>query len=488
MSEERFQRDLHLVLREIAGEGAPPSLRYRLSEVAAQPPGRRSWFGPPLQLATTTAAVVVVALVALLLVPGGILGPAATGSPTPSVSPSATPSGQPSPTASPSVSPTPTTSPTPGPIGWSSLTWTQGVVLADGQFVEDLVPWGDGYVGVGGVDTGSGIDTAFFTSGDGTHWTLVKRLPSTQSELVAGVEAAHVVRIGNGLLAVGSAVMNAPPLRPDFAPFLWLSDDGNSWTQLHSPTWDATMRGAGVWRLISGPEGVVAVSASTDDAIVLHSLDGSTWTHVTLPATERAIAEDAIGYSGGFVLVGRDGQPDRFSEDERQPPGVGRPAAWISADGVHWSEATVEGNEVAGAELSRVVAVRAGFVALGINSTADYYDRKMTSWTSEDGRTWSIVSDAQLPFAGTPYPVYAADGDRAVVFGNAPEGSGPAAWITSDGMVWARLAFANSPAQVYCGESSCLELQQAWLVPDGVIVVGTPGAVVPQTLWFATGS
>jgi hypothetical protein len=489
MNEDRFQHDLHLVLHGIAGEAAPASLRYRLADVTERAPlGHRQWFPAPLRFATAIVALVVVASLAFLLVPGGTLGPAATGSPTPSVPPSATPSGQPSPTASPSVSPAPSTSPTPGSVSWSSLTWSQGVVLANGQFVEDLVPWGDGYVGVGGVDTGSGLDTAFFTSADGIHWTLVKRLPSTHSEMVAGVAAGHLVRIGNRLLAVGEAFMNAPGQPPDFPPPLWESDDGTTWTQAESPTWDA----ASTWPtwLLSGPHGVVAVRAGTKDAVVLHSLDGSTWTRATLPATEHAIARDAIAYSSGFVIVGRDGQPDSVSEvsdPSISPFGVGRPAAWISADGVQWSQATVEGNEIAGAALGHVLAVRTGLIALGVDSTTDH-DGTMTSWTSVDGRTWSIAGDAALPFAGTSYPVYAADGDRAVVLGEAPEGSGPAAWMTSDGLAWARLAFARSPAQVDCGESSCLRLQQAWLVPDGVIVMGTPGPVVPETWWFATGS
>jgi hypothetical protein len=414
---------------------------------------------------------------------GCVGSPAA--SPTPTISPPATATATPSatPTATPSATPTASPPASPSPIGWTSLAWSEGVAPAEGQFVLDLVPWGDGYVGVGGVDTGSGLDTAFFTSSDGIHWTLVKRQPSTQSEFVAGVVAHDVVRIGNRLLAVGDAVMNGPGQQPDFVPPLWVSDNGIGWTRLQSPSWDAAMVGRGVWRLIAGPEGIVILSDLRGDSIVLHSLDGSAWTRTTLPATERAVAKDAMAYAGGFVIVGRDGQPDHV--DEGQPPGVGRPAAWISANGVHWSKATVEGKEVAGAVLSRVVAVRAGFVAIGINSTADYYDLKMTSWTSEDGRTWSIVSDAQLPFATTSYPVYAADGDRAIVLGRAPEGSGPAAWMTSDGVVWARLAFANSPAQVECGQDSCLRLEQAWLVPDGVIVMGTPGPMTPETFWFA---
>ena len=240
--------------------------------------------------------------------------------------------------------------------------------------------------------------------------------------------------------------------------------------------------------LAAGPQGVVAVRGGTDDAIVLHSPDGSTWGRVTLPATERAIAKDAIGYADGFVIVGRDGRPDVLTEvcdASCPPPGVGRPAAWISPDGVRWSEAMVAGNDVAGAELSRVLAIRTGFVALGTKTTADHDSLKRTSWTSEDGRTWSIVSDTPLPFATTPYPVYAANGDQAIVLGRAPKGSGPAGWTTSDGVVWTRLAFTNSPAEVECDEDSCLRLEQAWLAPDGVIVMGTPGPMTPETFWFA---
>jgi hypothetical protein len=138
---------------------------------------------------------------------------------------------------------------------------------------------------------------------------------------------------------------------------------------------------------------------------------------------------------------------------------------------------------VAGAALSHVVADRAGFVAIGVNSAADVRDLKVTSWTSADGRTWSI--NPPLPFATTAHPVYGADGDRVVVFGGAPEGSGPAAWMTSDGVAWARMAFANSPAELECTEPSCLMLQRAWLVPDGVIVMGTPGPITPETFWLA---
>ena len=171
MNEDRFQHDLHLVLHEIAGGGAPPSLRYRLADVTERAPlGHRQWFPAPLRFATAIVALVVVAFLAFLLVPGGTLGPAATGSPTPSVSPSPTlerftVADEPTPP----VSPTPATSPTLAwSVCWSSLTGPSGSCWRTGSSMEDLVPWGGGYVAWVGSTRDRASTPRFFTSGDGT--------------------------------------------------------------------------------------------------------------------------------------------------------------------------------------------------------------------------------------------------------------------------------------------------------------------------------
>jgi len=469
----RFEHDLGAVLRQTAGDGAPASLRYRLADVTATPPlERRSWFAPPLRWAAAAVAVIALAVLAFLMVPHENVGPVPTSSaqPTASGAPqsgSPTPSGEASPTATPSVSP----SVSPTPAAWKSLTWSTPAPAPG--YVQGVVPWGTGYVGVGDAWRDGGLDAAFFTSADGVRWTVGAR----QSTPDGNVIVDHIVRVGDGLLAVGNAVMNGPGEKPDFAPLLWVSSDGRSWTQLHSPTWDTALRGMGVSRLLSGPQGVLALSIGTDP-IVLFSPDGSNWTRATLPVTVQAIANDAIAYEGGFVIVGRDGQPDHFSEavmESQSPPGVGRPAAWISADGVHWTEAAVEGNEVAGAGLGQVVAVRAGLLAVGINSTADFYDGKMTSWTSADGRTWSIARDATWPVRAGLIPTLTSDGVRAVVFSSAPEGSVLAAWATSDGVDWARLAFtdpANAPI-IDCGQETCVRMGAAWIEAHRIIVMAS---------------
>ncbi len=489
----RFEQDLTAVLRQTAGDGAPASLRYRLADVTATPPPeRRWWFAPSLRWAAVAMAVMAVAVLAFLMIPHQNVGqtPSSSAQASPSAAPpsgKATSSGEASPTGSPSVSPVPTS--VPAPVAWSTLTWPQGVAMGDGQYLSDLVPWGDGYVGVGGVDDGSGFEPAFFSSTDGSHWTMVQRLPATKTDDLAGVLAAHLVRMGNRLLAVGGAVTNGPAGLPAGAAPLWTSVDGTTWTSVVSPTWAS----ASTWPawLLSGPGGVVAIRSGSDP-VVLASADGSTWTRATIPVEERAIAKDAIAWLGGFVIIGRDGQPDSACcavENTPPPPGVGRPAAWISADGVHWSEATVDGERLAGAELRQVVALDSGLLAVGINSTADFYDVAMTGWTSSDGRTWSIATDG-WPLDAGAYPTFAADGQHAIVLGRAPGGSTLAAWATTDGVTWTRLtvASAGNAPPIDCGShADCVRVDQAWLAPEGVIVLGNSASGEgPQQVWMAT--
>ncbi len=491
---QRFEQDLTTVLRQEAGDGAPASLRYRLADVTATPPlERRSWFAPPLRWAAAAVAVVAVAVLAFLMIPHENVGPAPTSSAQPSASttpPSgeATPSGEASPTASPSVLPTPV--PTPAPVAWSSLSWSQGVP-APGN-VLDVVAWGDGYVGVGSTWGVAAVDAAFFTSPDGVHWSRTAQMPTD-----GDVWAQWVVRVGNRLLAIGSVDWQGAS--PDYSPPLWVSTDGRTWIEVNSPSWDAALTQAfrGSVRLMSGPGGVMAVRMGTDP-VVLFSPDGSTWTRATVPATERVIAKDVVASSSGFVIVGRDGEPDTLTEvceSTCPPPGTGRPAAWTSADGIHWAEAAVEGTAAPGGELRKVLPMRAGLVALGVDSSDAVQNvGPLSTWISTDGLSWLLVRNGNWPIGTGEYlPVVAADGEHAIVFGWAPEGSDLAAWTSTDGVRWTRLSFiagANAPV-IDCGRETCVRMGDAWIEPDRVIVMAAGDATATtagtaELFWMAT--
>jgi hypothetical protein len=472
----RFDSDLAAVLRETAGPGAPASLRYRLADVTVEvPPMKRPWFNL-LRIATAATAAIALLVAGVLFLPRQSVGPSPSASPSPTAPAS----------ASPSTSPSPTPSPTEVPAAWSGLAWTDGVALGDERFISDIVPWGDGYVGVGGIGTATGLDTAFYTSTDGTHWTLGLRLTSAGSNVVAG----RVARLGTTLLAIGEAFMDIPGAVPDFAPPLWLSHDGTTWTAVQSPTWNAAWASAWPVHLIAGPGGFVAVGTRADP-VVAASSDGLTWTTATLPATERAVPRDAVATSVGFVVVGRDGQPDQLSEvpdPSASPFVIGRPAAWVSLDGVTWTETTVGGDRVEGAALSHVVAVRDGIIAIGTATTSDAFSLTSTSWFSTDGRTWSIVDGLRLPAGSGTYPAIAGDGDVAVVLGYVGGGSALSAWATTGASTWAPLASAWQTPVTACGDTQpCNSTFQGWLTPGGLIVAGTPGPITPQTFWFAAG-
>ena len=109
MRDERFDQDLALVLRELAGEPSM-SLRYRVADIIAQAPvGRRAWFSPPLGVAAAVVAVVAALALASGFIPHQDAGSPITASPSPSG-----PVQRPEPSPSTAPEPSPSASPAPG--------------------------------------------------------------------------------------------------------------------------------------------------------------------------------------------------------------------------------------------------------------------------------------------------------------------------------------------------------------------------------------
>ena len=400
------------------------------------------------------------------------------------------------PSTSPAPSATATVEPTPVVSSWTGLEWSAPVVPfpTESSWITEIVQWRDGYVGVGGTNAplGSGLGTVF-ASTDGLHWTI-----TFQADLPEGWYFDHLVPLGEGLLAVSnmrgiSCPENTSPCPPegtDLSNRLWYSDDGASWTQIDSPSWRAALgTGAGSLSVVGGSEGVVAVALSGD--LVVHSNDGQTWERIEgLPAATGAIIRDLAAYQGRFVIVGRDGEPDPFSQAGPQPPpGIGRPAAWISDDGVTWIAAEVPGSDVAGGELRAVAAGANGLFAIGINrAIQDAFEAPTSGWASADGRTWRLVGELGADLPDTELLV--GDGVHMVILGSDSPGSPTlAASISSDGAAWTRLTFSGTTTLPGIGQwnpPSGISLVWALVVSDGMIVRGT-GAIHLE-LWFATAT
>jgi hypothetical protein len=474
--------------------------------------GRRSWFAPLVQLSAAAVVVVAVAALGWTFLRPVIVGMTATPTPGPS-------SSVPVPSESPSQVPSESPSGTPLPSGWTGLDWSDPVVASaqDGLRIRDIVPWAGGYVAVGDtwVADPSAMQGAFLASTNGLDWTVVQTVDLRRE----GETMRHLVVVGGRLLAIaeGGSVFCPAETRcptPDFTPELWTSTDGAHWTAVDSPTWRAAWSNAGAMRwVVAGDAGIIAIGNEGHGVreagqpsppavpVVFHSDDGLAWEQADLAqGFDHAVVMDAAAFSGGFVIVGRDGEPDKLSEvvdrSNPLPRGLGRPAAWVSADGIHWTVAAVDGIEIEGGELSAVKAGADGLFAIGAGSP-DAGDATPSGWSSVDGSTWHVVGrlGAELPAieAGVQQPGYtvlASDGRHIVVLDrDAPGSDTLAAWVSSDGATWIRLALTGSTPLPKIGNYSAPDAQGmyatgATVLPDRIVVTGYGDGA--YALWLAT--
>jgi hypothetical protein len=450
---------------------------------AAPRVGGHLWSPPPMRVATTALAVV--AAMALLLVSCGGSGPTPSASPSPTASipsPLPSPSGaaEASPSATSAQTAAPTAPPTPAPPSWTDIEWSDPIVpfpyqppAQGSQFgttitINDIAEWNGGYVGVGTIDRdGACAEAGFFHSADGLHWDVTFRADSGEDHTPT-MCPRFVAQVGNGLVALGQER-------------IWHSDDGIAWTELDNTSLRSLWGPSSAEELVAmaaGPGGIVVVGQPTNtfESIVAFSPDGREWTPIALPARESAIAWDATASHDGFVVVGRDGQPDETDINTRA--GTGSPAAWVSTDGLSWSEADVPGTAVKGGVLTRVFPTAAGFFALGndVGVTAHYEEiEAVGTWTSADGRSWQKIGTLESLVPQTA--MLASDGTNLVaVRDGAPLG------ISTDGRDWWPVSATGdlkvpssvlSPLGVQPASPSSAYDTRMWVTDHGLIVAST---------------
>jgi hypothetical protein len=400
----------------------------------------------------------------------------------------------------------PTPIPTPGVAAWTGLEWTLGGTDEGSCWdINDVVRWGNGYVGVGSSRErlgGNCIPTsqsspAFFTSPDGLHWTLAQTEEPVPDASQGGIPE-RLVPVGDSLLAMDHPFSGAPRL--------WRTNDGSTWSTLDSPTWRDALATNTLVSVAAGPSGAVVVGAEERSLpLIIHSYDGLTWDRVDLTAAfDKAFLWDVTTYAGGFAIVGRIGEPDVIGGE----PAVGRPAAWRSADGVTWVAADVEGTEATGARLETVIAGADGLFATGrqTDTTVLSGQGPASGWASTDGRSWQLVGEmgAGLPlgdqFIGANS--FVGDGAHMVMFGREScKTTELSAWTSLDGVTWTQLTFSGETSYLptisgpICNDDGTegwtvgnLDISYVVVVPDGVFVVASSSAPAPPTYWFLTAT
>jgi len=441
-------------------------------------------FRSPAGIAVIAAAVMGLVALGFILLPRSGTGPIVgdEASPTASTTQEATPTAAPTAT----VVPTPTSAPTPTPVAqWTGLAWSDPVTPSFTVHLNDVLPWGDGYVAVGLVDVdATRSEAAFLSSSDGLHWTI-----NDQHDPGIDRYPRHLVALGDELFAFShratteGLITGAPP-GTYYGPLIWSSIDGVTWTRVDSATWQQAWTDARVgplpsgWDVLqyeittglagvaSGPDGLVAIgnSYSADGLIpvLLRSTDGRTWTSVSLPADSASpLLNAVVPFDDGFVLVGAVEAGPRMD--------TAMPAAWLSSDGRTWTGTTIDD---AGSEFGRVVSGADGLLAWQGSRVMHSGPRFSGFWSSPDGLTWSPT---EVP-AGL-FGLVAGDGTRIVALGPMPNlATDPAlwpgisqGWVSTDGVEWASLAMSSVVDDFVEG---------MWVVPDGVIYAGQ------QSFWF----
>jgi hypothetical protein len=203
--------------------------------------------------------------------------------------------------------------------------------------------------------------------------------------------------------------------------------------------------GGWVTSVVVGGPGVVAVGATSEwpftDAAVWTSPDGRTWSRVVAGAGVFGDDSESGDVEGsqiildvgagrvGIVAVGADGKAGDYDA-----------AVWVSVNGEEWERVPHDeaifggsGSQVANA----VVHFEDAVVVVGESAG------KAQAWISYDGREWARASFVGAP--GDDETELTAMSDVAfwegglVAVGSAGSGSGPAVWLSGDGITWNRL-------------------------------------------------
>jgi hypothetical protein len=303
-----------------------------------------------------------------------------------------------------------------GALDWQGAVWTSSdgrewnlvERTSQTQAFVDVTTGGPGLVAIGlgnhGWSTQTGDDAPIWTSQDGVTWT---RAPSDADFEGAWLRA--VTAGGPGVIAVGSDVDGAR---------VWVSSDGVSWGKASVPAMPANVafdgKHADAWlrdvasdgeRLVA--VGTVGISCGQNCGryapAVWTSTDGATWT--ALPAgsvfpsdpSDVEVRSVTVG-PAGFVAVG-----GIFSDD---------PWIWTSPDGLVWhrvssqqdafvsrSHGNGDGSDSLYFEIQAVAAGTGGYVAVGgdawcVYGRWDCLPAEAAVWTSPDGETWHRVPSA----------------------------------------------------------------------------------------------
>lgn len=316
---------------------------------------------------------------------------------------------------------TSTTTTSPPSVSPVVIEWTRIAVQEEPAEIKAISALGDGFVAVGNTNSITEGDAAVWLSPDGVTWN---RVPDDGSIFGGeGFQNAMGVVVDGDRVVVTGLSDSGLDLASCEAPLVWVSEDaGETWRRIEPEgrrcMWSIAMvdgrfvaAGFGFWYSENGvdwnwvdenlgvtwvagiavsPDGVVAVGGPSNGEIqsaVVASDSGIVW--------ERIPHDDAVF-----------GEPDPLTGQNRLRTGM-----------------------------NDVVWTGERFVAVGYYAEASNLDGAV--WLSDDGRSWSLITDPALGGSGSQFvTAVVSDGTRLYAVGRLqlPDGRSQAlAWVSADG-------------------------------------------------------
>ncbi len=342
----------------------------------------------------------------------------ATPAPTTTSQPTPVPSAEPTPiatataTAAPSPSPTllPTASPTPAPAGLV-IDWRQrggdhgfGTLFDDSQrpTLHSGAVFANRFF-IAGAQTDIYEDDfpAVWSSVDGLTWEMAElptngRILATAtngSVLLVSTETTPLLLTTNGTdweLVVDADVEYVSTMTSwaggfvAFGSAALISADGRDWQPVASES-ATNLAATVVVKVFAHGDRLVAITGGADSynsgpLALWTSTDGQEWTKIgSLPGTRRVTTPVIAAGPLGWVMTGSDLDADI------------RNYMWWSADGLTWQEVTAPVGPVSDLLADDLGFVAVGFLFVGTGCALDPWDIQGLSWTSLDGRSWTVM-------------------------------------------------------------------------------------------------
>lgn len=377
----------------------------------------------------------------------------------------------------------------------------------DGSDMAAVAVGGPGLVAGGAFHSAEveGNDAAVWTSTDGRGWQRVVDDAGVFGDAESGAGSdQYITDLAGGSLGVVAVGTDGLLFEHDGA--VWVSPDGLVWERLADDSDVFGGEGDQFMHAVVQTDGAaVVVGESAGEAAVWVSADGREWTRGEVndasvgAGLEPTAMRDVAAAGDGLVAVGVVGAE------------LGRPAVWLSADGVTWNRLL---DEMAGADagfdvvmgpMTAIAGGEEGFVAIGTRLRVDddpsYADRNTMGpavWVSVDGFEWRLLDATFVALPDereTSRYAYMKrgssvllddivwDGDRMLAIGGyelAPVAEDipnfVTLWTSTDGGVMWQVAdeLTLAPADCWCGAREFTRFgDTAVLVGGDAIAAGT---------------